>query len=117
MTSRSPDKLRFGLWYDFRNPAAWEQQPGRLYAESLEQIVWAENNGFDYVWLSEHHFAPDGYLPSTPELIPRRSQNSCGRNNPCRAVSASSVLHERDVRACSRAFAALANSFDTSAQL
>jgi len=64
MTSRSLDRLRFGLWYDFRNPAAWEQQPKRLYAEILEQIVWAENNGFDDVWLSEHHFAPDGYLPS-----------------------------------------------------
>ena len=35
-----------------------------LYQEILDQIVWGENNGFDDVWLSEHHFIEDGYLPS-----------------------------------------------------
>ena len=57
-------KMRFGLWYDFRNPRQWCQPPDRLYAETLEQIAWAENHGFDDVWLSEHHFIDDGYLPS-----------------------------------------------------
>lgn len=36
----------------------------RLYREILDQIVRGENNGFDDVWLSEHHFIDDGYLPS-----------------------------------------------------
>ena len=57
-------KLRFGLWYDFRNPAQWRQSSDRLYREILDQIAWGENNGFDDVWLSEHHFIEDGYLPS-----------------------------------------------------
>src|ERR1700751_741230 len=57
-------KIRFGLWYDFRNPTQWLQSPDRLYREILEQIAWGENNGFDDVWLSEHHFIEDGYLPS-----------------------------------------------------
>ena len=57
-------KLRFGLWYDFRNPARWHQPADRLYREILDQIAWAESNGFDDVWLSEHHFIDDGYLPS-----------------------------------------------------
>ncbi len=57
-------KIRFGLWYDFRNPAQWRQPADRLYAETLDQIAWAENHGFDDVWLSEHHFIEDGYLPS-----------------------------------------------------
>jgi len=57
-------KLRFGLWYDFRNPAQWRQPSDRLYGEILDQIAWGENNGFDDVWLSEHHFIEDGYLPS-----------------------------------------------------
>src|SRR5882757_4685779 len=57
-------KLRFGLWYDFRNPAQWRQPSDRLYREILDQIAWGENNGFDDVWLSEHHFIEDGYLPS-----------------------------------------------------
>ncbi len=57
-------KLRFGLWYDFRNPRQWRQSPDRLYRRILDQIVWGEKNGFDDVWLSEHHFIEDGYLPS-----------------------------------------------------
>ena len=57
-------KIRFGLWYDFRNPAQWRQPADRLYREILDQIAWGENNGFDDVWLSEHHFIEDGYLPS-----------------------------------------------------
>lgn len=57
-------KIHFGLWYDFRNPTRWRQPFDRLYHEVLEQIAWAENHGFDYVWLSEHHFIEDGYSPS-----------------------------------------------------
>ena len=57
-------KVRFGLWYDFRNPQQWRQPSDRLYGEIVDQIAWAENNGFDDVWLSEHHFIDDGYLSS-----------------------------------------------------
>lgn len=56
--------IRFGLWYDFRNPAQWRQPADRLYRDILDQIAWGESNGFDDVWLSEHHFIDDGYLPS-----------------------------------------------------
>jgi probable F420-dependent oxidoreductase len=62
--SQQPRKIRFGLWYDFRNPPQRRQSPDRLYGEILDQIAWADNNGFDDVWLSEHHFIEDGYLPS-----------------------------------------------------
>src|SRR6201998_2856318 len=62
--SNDTRKIRFGLWYDFRNPASWRQPADRLYREILDQIAWGENNGFDDVWLSEHHFIDDGYLPS-----------------------------------------------------
>jgi alkanesulfonate monooxygenase SsuD/methylene tetrahydromethanopterin reductase-like flavin-dependent oxidoreductase (luciferase family) len=53
----------FGLWYDFR------QRPPlgdyvRFYAECLREIEEAEGLGFAEVWLSEHHFVDDGYLPS-----------------------------------------------------
>jgi alkanesulfonate monooxygenase SsuD/methylene tetrahydromethanopterin reductase-like flavin-dependent oxidoreductase (luciferase family) len=56
-------KVRFGP-YDCRNPPQWRQPSDRLYREILDQIVWGENNGFDDVWLSEHRFIEDGYLPS-----------------------------------------------------
>src|SRR2546430_9940817 len=62
--SQDSRKVRFGLWYDFRNPPQWRQSSDRLYGEILDQIAWGENNGFDDVWISEHHFIEDGYLSS-----------------------------------------------------
>jgi alkanesulfonate monooxygenase SsuD/methylene tetrahydromethanopterin reductase-like flavin-dependent oxidoreductase (luciferase family) len=56
--------LRFGLWYDFRNPPEWRQDPAKLYEGILAQIARAESLGWDDVWLSEHHFIADGYTPS-----------------------------------------------------
>jgi alkanesulfonate monooxygenase SsuD/methylene tetrahydromethanopterin reductase-like flavin-dependent oxidoreductase (luciferase family) len=56
--------VNFGLWYDFRNPQQWRKPFGRMYAENLNQIVRAEQLGFDSVWLTEHHFCDDGYTPS-----------------------------------------------------
>jgi alkanesulfonate monooxygenase SsuD/methylene tetrahydromethanopterin reductase-like flavin-dependent oxidoreductase (luciferase family) len=56
--------MRFGLLYDFRNPKRWEQPAAQLYAELLDQIAYAEQLGFDSVWITEHHFIEDGYTPS-----------------------------------------------------
>ena len=36
----------------------------QLYREMLEQVEVAEELGYDSVWLTEHHFLPDGYLPA-----------------------------------------------------
>lgn len=63
-TVTSDDGVRFGLWYDFRNPARWRRPFEQLYAQVLEQITWAEELGFGSVWLTEHHFCDDGYTPS-----------------------------------------------------
>ena len=57
--------MQFGLWYHFRNPSLWEQPWDRLYGETFDQIVRAEELGFHSVWTSEHHFVEDGYLPSS----------------------------------------------------
>ena len=56
--------VRFGLWYDFRNPPPSTLSFESLYQENLKQIVWAEGLGFESVWLTEHHFVADGYTPS-----------------------------------------------------
>ncbi|MGE0542465.1 MAG: LLM class flavin-dependent oxidoreductase [Dehalococcoidia bacterium] len=56
--------MQFGLIYDFRNPTRWRRPAAELYAEQLEQIAYAEQLGFDSVWITEHHFIEDGYTPS-----------------------------------------------------
>jgi alkanesulfonate monooxygenase SsuD/methylene tetrahydromethanopterin reductase-like flavin-dependent oxidoreductase (luciferase family) len=38
----------------------------RAYDEFLEQSEYAEELGFDYVWLGEHHGSPYGTIPSPP---------------------------------------------------
>lgn len=60
----SNNNLKFGLWYDFRNPPQWKQDITELYHASFDQIVRAEEAGFDDIWLTEHHFLDDSYSPS-----------------------------------------------------
>jgi len=60
--------LKFGMQFDFRNPQRWWRPPAALYAQTLEFIAWTEKLGFDYCWISEHHAAEDGYMPS-PFLV------------------------------------------------
>jgi alkanesulfonate monooxygenase SsuD/methylene tetrahydromethanopterin reductase-like flavin-dependent oxidoreductase (luciferase family) len=56
--------IRWGLWYDFRNPDHRHRPHEELYEQSLDQIVLAEELGYGSVWLTEHHFVEDGYTPS-----------------------------------------------------
>lgn len=56
--------VRFGLWYDFRNPGPDAPPFEDFYEAVLDQIVAGEQMGFDSVWLTEHHFVDDGYTPS-----------------------------------------------------
>ncbi len=58
------NSVNYGLWYDFRNPPAWQQPFETFYAERLQQIKDAESLGFNACWLTEHHFCADGYTPS-----------------------------------------------------
>ena len=60
---------RLGVWYDFRNPARWRLPWQQLYRETLDQAVYAEELGFDSIWLSEHHFTGEGYLPCLPAVL------------------------------------------------
>ena len=56
--------MKFGLIFALRNPSPWQTPWVQHYAESLELIEWCEAEGYDSVWLSEHHLASDGYIPS-----------------------------------------------------
>jgi probable F420-dependent oxidoreductase len=67
---------RLGVWYDFRNPVEYRQPWGQLYRELLDQASYAEELGFDSVWLSEHHFTDEGYLPSMPAVLGALSERT-----------------------------------------
>lgn len=58
------NSVNFGLWYDFRNPEPWQIDFELFYEQRIDQIVAAEDMGFNSVWLTEHHFCEDGYTPS-----------------------------------------------------
>src|SRR6266542_483889 len=77
-------KLRFGLWYDFRNPPQWRQDPARLYEAILAQAARAEALGWDDVWLSEHHFIEDGY---TPSMLPLETMSIVAASSATRSGS------------------------------
>ena len=56
--------LNVGLLFPFRNPPAWRKPFADFYADQLEQTRLAEQLGYDEIWLTEHHFAEDGYSPA-----------------------------------------------------
>ena len=56
--------LRFGVAYDFRNPPDSPTSLPDLYAQILEQAAFVDQLGYDLIWLTEHHFVEDGYLPA-----------------------------------------------------
>lgn len=56
-------KLGFGLITCQRFPGDTRSDED-LYAEALDLAALAEDVGLDSVWVSEHHFLDDAYLPS-----------------------------------------------------
>lgn len=54
--------MRFGLFYEWPNPQAGDWK--RLFEESIEQIQYAEELGFDFVLVAEHHFSNYGMSPA-----------------------------------------------------
>jgi len=56
--------VKVGLLWSFRNPPQWRRPWNEFYADQIEQAVLSEELGYDHIWLTEHHFSPDGYSPS-----------------------------------------------------
>jgi alkanesulfonate monooxygenase SsuD/methylene tetrahydromethanopterin reductase-like flavin-dependent oxidoreductase (luciferase family) len=55
--------MHVGIYTDLRNPPRWERPWRTFYDTVLDRIAAAEDLGLHSVWLSEHHFFEDGYLP------------------------------------------------------
>ena len=58
-------RIKFGYQLDFRNPPGSHLSSAALYREMLAQAQAADALGLDSIWLTEHHFTDDGYLPAT----------------------------------------------------
>lgn len=55
--------MKLGMYVDMRNPPEWRRPWSRHYGQWLERISEADRLGAHAVWLTEHHFFDDGYLP------------------------------------------------------
>src|SRR3989442_3594642 len=59
--------MKFGLFYQL--PCAPTQDAATRYQETIEQIVYAEELGFDTAWLAELHFNPSFSIMPAPLIL------------------------------------------------
>src|SRR5439155_243987 len=64
------DRMKFDLLYELQMPKPHDERSEyRCYHEALEQIVLADQVGFDTVWEVEHHFLTEFAHSSAPEVF------------------------------------------------
>ncbi|MCB1748818.1 MAG: LLM class flavin-dependent oxidoreductase [Gammaproteobacteria bacterium] len=68
MNASRDARLDVGVMFSFRNPAAWRRSFVDVYRDEIALAEHAEALGYDTIWLTEHHFADDGYSPSLVTL-------------------------------------------------
>lgn len=61
--------MKFGLFYEMFVPSDDPGAEARIIRQTVDQIVHADKFGFDYVWLTEHHFLRGFSHMSAPEVI------------------------------------------------
>jgi len=62
--------VEFGLFYEICVPRPWDPgKEARIIREVVEQVRYAEEMGFRYVWLTEHHFLQEFSHCSAPEVL------------------------------------------------
>lgn len=75
--------MDLGLLYEFDVPQPWygahpwgqRMEERRVYKENIEQIVLADELGFDTVWCVEHHFRENrSHMPSNEVVLGALSQ-------------------------------------------
>jgi alkanesulfonate monooxygenase SsuD/methylene tetrahydromethanopterin reductase-like flavin-dependent oxidoreductase (luciferase family) len=62
--------MKFGVFYEHQLPRPWsEDDEFRLLQDALEQVVLADELGFNYAWEVEHHFLEEYSHSSAPEVF------------------------------------------------
>ncbi len=56
--------LTIAIRFDLRVPPFAKTTHAEIYRACLDQSAWAEENGLDFIVLSEHHGVEDGFLPA-----------------------------------------------------
>ena len=59
--------MKFGLFHSVQLPDPTRQD--RYYKEALEQVLWAEQLGYDSVWFTEHHFSRHGIVSASLSVL------------------------------------------------
>ncbi len=62
--------MKFGLFYEAQCPKPWDESTERrLFQEGLAQLELADQLGFDYIWLTEHHGLEEHAHSAAPEVL------------------------------------------------
>lgn len=59
--------MKFGLFHSIQLPDPRRQQ--QYYQEALEQVLWAEQLGYESVWMTEHHFSRHGIVSASLAVL------------------------------------------------
>ena len=62
--------MKFGIFYEHQLPRPWEAESEfELFQNALSQIELADQLGYDYAWMVEHHFLEEYSHASAPEVF------------------------------------------------
>ena len=67
--------MKFGIQFQLQTPRPYDAETwgpddeARIFAQALEQIEHADRLGFDYVFLTEHHFLEEYCHSAAPEVV------------------------------------------------
>jgi alkanesulfonate monooxygenase SsuD/methylene tetrahydromethanopterin reductase-like flavin-dependent oxidoreductase (luciferase family) len=59
--------MKFGLFHSVQLPDPTREK--KYYQEALDQVLWAEQLGYDSVWFTEHHFSRHGIVSASLTLL------------------------------------------------
>ena len=62
--------MKFGLFYSLHFPEPWSPEGEyKCLWDAMDEITYAEELGFESLWLAEHHFAPAWSTASAPDVV------------------------------------------------
>jgi alkanesulfonate monooxygenase SsuD/methylene tetrahydromethanopterin reductase-like flavin-dependent oxidoreductase (luciferase family) len=61
--------MKFGMFFELQMPKPWSANAEyNAFWQAVEQVTYAEEMGFEHVWLVEHHFLTEFSHSSAPEV-------------------------------------------------